>query len=141
MLFDGYWKDEAATQDAFTSDGWFRTGDLARQDEEGFLYISGRIKNLIILDNGENVSPEEVENFYYRSSMVRDCLVSEILLEDRPAIMLEVLPVPGTDEEDVLAELAGLTVQLPPAMRPAKTVIRHEEFAKSASMKIIRNQK
>ena len=140
MLFDGYWKDEAETKAAFTSDGWFRTGDLARQDDEGFLYIVGRIKDLIILDNGENVSPEEVENFYYRSSIVRDCLVSETAIDGRPAIMLEVLPVPGPDEKDVLAELAAMTAKLPPAMRPMKTVIRHTEFAKSASMKIIRNK-
>ena len=140
MLFDGYWKDEAATQAAFTSDGWFRTGDLARIDDEGFLYIIGRLKNLIILDNGENISPEEVENYYYRSSIVKDCLVSETVLEGRPAILLEVLPVPDTDEKDVLAELAELTAKLPPAMRPMKTVIRHEDFARSASMKIIRNR-
>ena len=57
MLFDGYWKDEAATRAAVTEDGWFRTRDLATMDEEGFLTIVGRIKNLIILDNGENVSP------------------------------------------------------------------------------------
>lgn len=141
MMFDGYWKDEAATQAAFTSDGWFRTGDLARVDQEGFIYIVGRIKNLIILDNGENVSPEEVENYYYRSSLVRDCLVSETVIDGRPAIMLEVLPATGTDEKEVLEELAVLTAKLPPAMRPVKTVIRNEEFAKSPSMKIIRDKK
>ncbi len=141
MLFDGYWKDEAATEAAFTSDGWFRTGDLARVDEEGFLYITGRIKNLIILDNGENVSPEEVENYYYRSSAVKDCLVSETDIDGKAAILLEVLPAPGTDEKDVLEELAALTGKLPPAMRPAKTVIRREDFARSASMKIIRDKR
>ena len=140
MLFDGYWKDEAATQNAFTPDGWFRTGDLARLDDEGFIYITGRLKNLIILDNGENVSPEEVENCYYRSSLVKDCLVSETEIEGRPAIMLEVLPVPGTEDKDILSEIASLTAMLPPAMRPAKTVIRNTEFAKSASMKIIRDK-
>lgn len=138
MLFDGYWKDEEATKAAFTSDGWFRTGDLARQDDEGFLYITGRIKNLIILDNGENVSPEEVENYYYRSSLVRECLVSETVIDGRASIMLEILPAQGADEQSVLAELSMLTEKLPPAMRPARTMIRHEEFAKSAGMKIAR---
>lgn len=141
MLFDGYWKDEEATQAAFTPDGWFRTGDLARVDDDGFIYITGRIKNLILLDNGENVSPEEVESYYYRSSLVKECLVSETDIEGRRAIMLEVLPVPETDEKVLMDELAELTDGLPDAMRPARTVIRHEEFAKSASMKIIRDKK
>ena len=66
MLFSGYWKDEATTRAAFDGD-WLKSGDLARVDEDGFIHIIGRIKNLIILGNGENVSPEEVEEVFYRS--------------------------------------------------------------------------
>lgn len=138
MLFDGYWKDEAATRAAFTEDGWFRTGDLATMDEEGFLTIVGRIKNLIILDNGENVSPEEVEAFYYGCGMVRDCLISETVINGKAAILLEVQPQPGVEDAALLAELRRLTEKLPSPMRPARIDIRHEDFAKSPSMKIIR---
>ena len=106
MLFDGYWKDPKATDAAFTEDGWLRTGDLARIDPDGFLYIVGRIKNLIILDNGENVSPEEVEAFYYRSNLIRDCLCSECVINGKPAIQLEVLANPGVSDEDVTKECA-----------------------------------
>ena len=57
----GYYKDEAATRKVLR-DGWYFTGDLCRQDAEGYLYLVGRKKNLIILSNRENVSPEEIEH-------------------------------------------------------------------------------
>ena len=138
MLFDGYWKNEAATKEAFTEDGWFRTGDLAREDEDGFLYITGRIKNLIILDNGENVSPEEVEAFYYGCPMVKDCLISETTINGKPAILLEVQPQPGVEDQALLDALRAMTDKLPSTMRPARMDVRHEDFEKSPSMKIIR---
>ncbi|MBR3430074.1 MAG: acyl--CoA ligase [Clostridia bacterium] len=138
MLFDGYWKDEAATKAAFTEDGWFRTGDLAKVDDLGYLYITGRIKNLIILENGENVSPEEVEDFYYACQMVKDCLISETVINGKAAILLEVQPQPEVQEQALLDELQQLTKKLPPPMRPARIEIRHSDFERSASMKIIR---
>ena len=59
-VFSGYYKDPEATAASF-EDGWFKTGDYGRVDEEGNLYVSGRKKNLIILDNGENIFPEDLE--------------------------------------------------------------------------------
>lgn len=56
-----YLKDEDATRAAFTEDGWYKTGDVGKIDQDSFLYITGRIKNIIILSNGENVSPEAIE--------------------------------------------------------------------------------
>ena len=141
MLFDGYWKEEEATRAAFTEDGWFKTGDLARIDGEGFLYITGRIKNLIILDNGENVSPEELEAYYSRLSEVKECLVSEIAVEGRAAILLEVLPAADTEEAALKEKIAGMTEGLPAGMRPARVVIRREAFAKGPAMKILRGRK
>lgn len=72
----GYYRDEAATAESFR-DGWFHTGDLGRMDKRGFLYFQGRVKNLIVLSNGENVSPEELETRLYQLDGVRDAIVYE----------------------------------------------------------------
>ena len=73
----GYYKDPEATAEVIDADGWFHTGDLARVDEDGFYYITGRKKNIIILDNGENVSPEELENLLSKCEAVKECIVRE----------------------------------------------------------------
>ena len=139
MLFDEYWKDEATTKAAFDGD-WLKTGDLARIDEKGYIYITGRIKNLILLPNGENVSPEEVEENFSRCPLVQECLVSETEIAGNPAILLEVFPVPDQDAQQVLAELRKISASLPGTMQPARIELRDQPFEKSPSMKIIRKK-
>ena len=73
----GYYKDEAATADAFTEDGYFRTGDFGKFGKGGALFITGRKKNLIILSNGKNVYPEEIENEFAAVPGVIDVIVYE----------------------------------------------------------------
>ena len=73
----GYYKDPEATAEVLDADGWFHTGDLARMDEEGFYYITGRKKNLIILASGENVSPEELEKKLALCPAITECIVKE----------------------------------------------------------------
>ena len=140
MLFDGYWKNPEATKEALTEDGWLRTGDLGNVDKDGFIHIVGRIKNLIILPNGENVSPEEVEDIYYRSALLKDCLVYEDEIAGEPSIVIEIQPMEGVTDEAMLEEADRIAKTLPTTMRPAKVIIRREDFAKSPSMKIIRGK-
>ena len=71
----GYYHDEELTREAITEDGWLRTGDMGYVDEEDFVYLNGRKKNLIILSNGENVSPEMIENCFDGDRLVADILV------------------------------------------------------------------
>lgn len=70
----GYYKNPAATKDTFEDD-WFKTGDLGYFDEDGFLFICGRMKNVIIANNGENVYPEEIEDILNRNQFVLECMV------------------------------------------------------------------
>ena len=74
----GYYKDPEATAEAIDKDGWLHSGDLGRVDEEGFYYITGRKKNLIILDSGENVSPEELEKLLGKCADIKECIVKEM---------------------------------------------------------------
>ena len=88
----GYWNDPAATAAAFTADGWYRTGDIGHLDAAGRLILSGRIKDIIVLPNGFNVYPEDIENAL-RIAGIRDLVV----LETRP----------GRIEAIVLGSAAG----------------------------------
>ncbi|MGB1088474.1 MAG: class I adenylate-forming enzyme family protein, partial [Alphaproteobacteria bacterium] len=72
--FRCYWNNEAATREAITPDGWFRTGDVGRMDEDGYLYIVDRIKDIVIR-GGENISCLEVEAAIYEHSAVNECAV------------------------------------------------------------------
>lgn len=73
----GYYKDPDATADSFTADGWFRTKDLGIFDKDGYLYIKGRLSNMILGPSGENIYPEEIENVINSHALVSDSLVQE----------------------------------------------------------------
>ena len=75
-VFRGYWENPTATAEAFTADGWYRTGDIGHLDDAGRLILSGRIKDIIVLPNGFNVYPEDIENAL-RIAGIRDSVVIE----------------------------------------------------------------
>ena len=75
-LFSGYWRDPQTTAAAFTADGWYRTGDIGRHDAGGHLILMGRTKDIIVLPNGLNVYPEDIENAL-RVAGIRDSVVVE----------------------------------------------------------------
>ena len=74
----GYYKDPEATAEVLDKEGWFHTGDIARVEEDGYMYLTGRKKNVIILDSGENVSPEELEKLVGKCPEVKECIVKEL---------------------------------------------------------------
>ena len=73
----GYYKNEAATADAFTEDGWFRTGDLGYIAEDGWIFIKGRLKNMIVGPSGENIYPEDIEEVLNSNRFVAESVVTE----------------------------------------------------------------
>lgn len=74
-IFSGYFKDTDRTREAFTEDGWFRTGDLGAFDDHGYVYVRGRLKTMILGASGENIYPEEIEAIINRSPYVNESLV------------------------------------------------------------------
>ena len=73
----GYYKNEAATKEAFTEDGWFRTGDLGAMAEDGWIFIKGRLKNMIVGPSGENIYPEDIEEVLNSNRFVAESVVTE----------------------------------------------------------------
>jgi len=140
----GYYKDPVSTADIITDDGWLKTGDLGYIDEEGFLYVTGRKKNLIILGNGENVSPEELEMLFADSRLIQDILVSGN--SDLDIIQADIYPLPATvnvkglEETKVLInqEISDKNQNLPLYKQIKLVTFRDQPFETTTSMKIKR---
>lgn len=138
----GYYKMPEETAQTLTEDGWLRTGDLGYVDQEGFVYLTGRKKNLIITKNGENVSPEELENQIGEHRLVQEILVRE----SEGVIEAEIFPDHEyaqkkeiKDIRAVLQEVIDTYNQGAPAYkRVYRLKIRDTEFAKTPSKKIKR---
>jgi len=89
-LFSGYWEDEGATRDVVDGDGWYHTGDVARFDERGNLVLLGRTRNVIVLPNGFNVFPEDIENALHDAG-----LPETVVLETEPGRIEAIVLPPG----------------------------------------------
>ena len=73
----GYYKDPKRTKSVFTEDGWFRTGDLGALDKDGWIFIKGRLKNMIVGPSGENIYPEDIENVLNSHVFISESVVTE----------------------------------------------------------------
>ena len=144
-MMDGYVGGENETA---YEDGWFKTGDLARIDEEGFLYITGRTKEIIVLSSGENVSPAELEVKFYGIDAVQDCVVYDRTENGTQILVLEILPRMSTVKalgiDDVEAylreEIRRINETLPGFERIQKIVLRDTDFPRTPAMKIDRKK-
>lgn len=134
-------------EDGAYEDGWFKTGDLVRIDENGMLYITGRIKEIIVLPSGENVSPAELEQKFNALPFIQDSQVFEDIEGGKRILALEVVlrktvtAQTGVDNGYIIAELEKVNASLPAFERVNRIEIRDKDFERSPSMKIVRYKK
>ncbi|MBK9164184.1 MAG: AMP-binding protein [Acidobacteria bacterium] len=151
MVFAGYYKNPTATADAFTDDGWFRSGDLGRIDKDGHLFIVGRGKDVIVLPSGKNVHPEDLEVHYLKAPEVEELAI--IGVEDKTekragAEKLVAVVIPNFEylkqaklpnsKEAVRYALDNLGRSLPEYQRVREYIVRSEPLPRTATRKIKR---
>lgn len=145
----GYYNNPEATAEVFDKYGFFHTGDYGRLDEEGWIYITGRKKNLIILSNGKNVYPEEIEADLQKVEGVSEVVVyagESRVQKDKITIVAEIFPDADllkdkgiTDLQAYFEEQVGILNAKMPSYKAVKRVkLRDEEFQKNTSRKITR---
>ena len=148
----GYYNNEEANEEVFTEDGWFRTGDLARIDKNGYLYISGRKKFVIVLKNGKNVYPEEIESLLEKSELIKECMVFGMPARDGDVTLSVKICY---DKDYVKKQFGDITIDdlkekiwnwvkevnktMPKYKYVKKLILTDEELVKTTTLKIKRN--
>ncbi len=148
----GYYEDPEANEAVFTEDGFFRTGDLGRIDDEGYVYITGRKKNVIVTSNGKNIYPEEIESRIQQYDIVQECLVvpakdnhNETCVKAKifpnAAVLTEKLGHESTyaeQEKAIVDMVAEINSQVAPYKRIRITEVLRSELEKTTTRKIRR---
>jgi long-chain acyl-CoA synthetase len=160
-LMAGYFENPEATKEIFDKDGWLLTGDLGYQDKKGFIYISGRKKNLIVSSGGKNIYPEEIEQYFTGSAVIGEILVlgrkdknkgehifavivpnREALSQKYPDIIKEEGEISGDANNLIFSlvkkEVESVNRDLPGYKKISDFTLRYEEFEKNAQKKIRR---
>lgn len=149
----GYYNNEEATKETIEPDGWLHTGDLARIDKDGFIFISGRKKFVIVLKNGKNIYPEELETLVNKIEGVKESFVYGLPEEDGDYkicaklqydrdVMRQIYNV-GTEEEVkevLLKEIKKINKTMPPYKYIRDIMVTEEDFIKTTTQKIKRNE-
>lgn len=142
----GYYKNPAATAEVMDN-GWFNTGDVGYIDEDGFLYITGRKKNLIVLSNGKNVYPEEIEGYLYRIPYITEVVVYAVMeggveIKLHAEIFVNDMGRQGRSDEQLMADIGrdieNVNRSLPGYKQVHDFALRKHEFQKTTKKSIKR---
>ena len=149
----GYYENEEATKSALEPDGWFHTGDLARIDKDGFIYISGRKKSVIVLNNGKNVFPEEIETLLNKVEGIKESFVYEKKEDDGDVkvcvkivydkeMIKELYNIEGEDKirEFLWEKVKEVNRLMPKYKYVREMIITEEELIKTTTLKIKRHE-
>lgn len=143
----GYLNNPEATAEVFTEDGWFRTGDIGYIDGDGYIYITGRKKNIIILSNGKNIFPEELEEHLYHNEIIAECVVIGRKNDSGDTVITAVIYpnyelCEGKSDDEILAMLKQAVTEtnkkLPTFKHIGNVELRKTEFEKTTTKKIKR---
>lgn len=155
-LMIGYYEDEEATKEAiFEEDGkrWFHSGDVGYMDKDGFLYITGRSKNVIVTQNGKNIYPEEIELLLSKHTEIKECMVYGKEVEGEKELIITARVIPNyeeieekygkdLDEDAVYKIIWDIIKEVNKGLTSYKAIkkleIKHDEFVKTTTMKIKR---
>ncbi len=153
MVFSGYYNNPEATKGAFTEDGWFKSGDLGKIDQNGDLFIVGRSKDVIVLPNGKNIHPEDLEVQYSKNQLVEEICILGVKDESSHlagAEKLIAVVVPdfaylkqnniANSREAIRHDLDDLRRALPEYQRVKDYIVRAEPLPRTATRKIKRFQ-
>ena len=144
----GYYKNPKATASVFTADGWFRTGDVGYLDEDDYCYITGRLKTVIVLENGKNIFPEEIEEYLDDIDQIAECVVVGRQYGSEVSLIAIIYPdaakfPANISKEDMQKELQQqvneLNKKLPTYKHIKGIELRDKEFEKTTSRKIKRH--
>lgn len=149
-VMKGYYKNEEATREVLSEDGWLNTGDVGHVDAKGYLYLTGRAKNVIVLSGGKNVFPEEIEDmFQMYTELEQVCIVSYETADAVSEIGIMLLALPSEalvkecgNEDEVRSRLEGIVSEvnthLPHYKKISRTVILSEALPTTSTKKIKR---
>ncbi len=143
----GYYNNPEANEAVFTDDGWFRTGDYGYLDKNNYIHITGRIKSVIVLDNGKNVFPEEIEEYLERIETIAESVVVGRADADGTKLVAVIFPnyekAEGASESEIRTSIqksiTELNKKLPSFKQIHKLEFRKTEFEKTTSRKIKRH--
>ena len=146
----GYYNNPEANEAAFTTDGWYRTGDIGYMDGDGYVYITGRMKSVIVLENGKNVFQEEIEEYLGKIDTICESVVVGRKAPDSDAIILTAVVFPAYDKfptgaseelirESIRNSINAMNRRLPGFKQVKAVEYRQTEFEKTTSKKIKRH--